>query len=137
MSLGREISMNQPKTTVLPVAKIIPSLLVRDLDVTLAFYERLGFAQSGAWPDEEGPAWAEVTWREASIQFHTDPPHGTPEKPILSGTLYLQTDDVADLAASLDSVVPFAWGPEVMDYGMLEFAVQDPNGYFLAFTQPA
>lgn len=32
---------------------------------------------------------------------------------------------------------PFALGPEVMDYGMREFAIQDPNGYYLAFTEPA
>lgn len=126
--------MVQSRTGEDQVAKIVPSLLVRDLNVTLAFYERLGFARGGAAP--EG-GWAEVTWREASIQFYTDPPHGTPGKPILSGTLYLQTDAVADLAASLDGVVPFAWGPEVMEYGMLEFAVQDPDGYFIAFTQPA
>jgi hypothetical protein len=31
----------------------------------------------------------------------------------------------------------FAWGPEVMEYGMREFGVRDPNGYFLAFTEPA
>jgi len=24
-----------------------------------------------------------------------------------------------------------------MDYGMREFAIQDPNGYYLAFTEPA
>jgi len=24
-----------------------------------------------------------------------------------------------------------------MEYGMREFGVQDPNGYFLAFTEPA
>lgn len=33
--------------------------------------------------------------------------------------------------------IDFAWGPEVMEYGMREFGVQDPNGYYLAFTEPA
>jgi hypothetical protein len=42
-----------------------------------------------------------------------------------------------DLAEELHGKVAFAWGPEVMDYGMREFAVQDPNGYYLAFTEPA
>jgi hypothetical protein len=28
------------------------------------------------------------------------------------------------------------WGPEKMPYGMLEFAVKDPNGYLLSFGQP-
>ena len=28
------------------------------------------------------------------------------------------------------------WGPEQMPYGMLEFAIKDPNGYMLSFGQP-
>jgi hypothetical protein len=28
------------------------------------------------------------------------------------------------------------WGPEEMDYGLIEFAVKDPNGYLLSFGQP-
>lgn len=128
--------MEESKSTEMPAAKLIPSLLVHDLDATIAFYVKLGFTQTSAVPADR-PVWAEVTWGAISIQFYTDPPHGTPEAPILSGTLYVKTTNVRDLATSLDGVVPFAWGPEVMDYGMLEFAVQDPDGYFLAFTQPA
>ena len=128
--------MSQEKATVVQGARIVPSLLVQDLELTLAFYEKLGFTQSGTDPGDR-PVWAEVTWSDVSIQFYTDPPHGTPVEPIMSGTLYVQTSNVPDLARSLDGVVSFAWGPEVMDYGMLEFAVQDPNGYFIAFTQPA
>lgn len=41
------------------------------------------------------------------------------------------------LASELRGIVDFAWGPEVMDYRMREFAVQDPNGYYLAFTELA
>lgn len=28
------------------------------------------------------------------------------------------------------------WGPEQMPYGMLEFAIEDLNGYMLSFGQP-
>jgi hypothetical protein len=31
---------------------------------------------------------------------------------------------------------PAEWGPEEMPYGMLEFAIKDPNGYLLSFGQP-
>jgi hypothetical protein len=41
------------------------------------------------------------------------------------------------LVDEFQGLYEFAWGPEVMDYGMREFALQDPNGYFLAFTEPA
>jgi hypothetical protein len=30
-----------------------------------------------------------------------------------------------------------AWGPEVREWGMVEMGLQDPNGYFLTFTEPA
>lgn len=70
------------------------------------------------------------------LQFHTEPPHGTPAEPVCSGTFYVYPDSVDALAEELAGVVEFAWGPELMEYGMREFAVQDPNGYYLAFAEP-
>jgi catechol 2,3-dioxygenase-like lactoylglutathione lyase family enzyme len=116
--------------------QLVPSLLVSDLWATFAFYETLGFTRSGAFP-EDAPVWGEVTRDGISIQFYTEPPHGTPSEPLCSGTFYVRTSDVLALAEELEAIVPFAWGPEVMDYGMREFAVRDPDGYFLAFTEPA
>ena len=71
------------------------------------------------------------------LQFHTEAPCGTPTAPICSGTFYFYPEDVGELADELRGKVEFAWGPEVMEYGMREFGVQDPNGYYLAFTEPA
>lgn len=70
------------------------------------------------------------------LQFYSEPPVGTPADPGMSGTLYLFPDDVAALAEELRGKMDFAWGPEVMDYGQLEFAVRDPDGYLLAFAEP-
>ena len=118
-------------------ARIVPSLLVRDLDETLAFYARLGFAPTGRHPEHGAATWAEVRRDGITLQFYTEPPHGTPATPVCSGTLYLHPASVESLAETLRDVVEFAWGPEVMDYGMREFAVRDPNGYLIAFTEPA
>jgi hypothetical protein len=41
------------------------------------------------------------------------------------------------LAEEFRGKIEFARGPEAMEYGMREFGVQDPNGYYLAFTEPA
>ena len=71
------------------------------------------------------------------LQFHTGPPSGFPPVPVCSGTFYFYPKDVDALADELRRGVEFAWGPQVMKYGMLEFGVQDPNGYYLAFTKPA
>jgi hypothetical protein len=46
---------------------------------------------------------------------------------------YIFPDNVSALAEELRNKLDFAWGPEVMEYGMGEFAVHDPNGYSLLF----
>lgn len=117
--------------------QLVPSLLVTDLEATVAFYERLGFVRTGSHPDEGDSTWGEVTRDGISLQFYVDPPHGTPSRPVCSGTFYVRVRGLSALAAELRGSVPFAWGPEVMEYGMREFAVRDPDGYLIAFTEPA
>jgi catechol 2,3-dioxygenase-like lactoylglutathione lyase family enzyme len=117
--------------------QLVPALLVRNMDETLAYYQKIGFALTGCYPNRAAPTWAEVKRDSVVFQFHTQPPTGTPREPICSGTFYIFPDSVSALAEELRGKVEFAWGPEVMDYGMREFAVQDPNGYFIAFTEPA
>ena len=117
--------------------RLVPALLVRDMGETLEFYRRLGFRRTGCHPAESSPTWAEVERDSVTLQFHTDPPSGTPPTPVCSGTFYLFPASVMELAEEFRGKVEFAWGPEVMDYGMREFGVQDPNGYYLAFTEPA
>jgi nicotinamidase-related amidase/uncharacterized glyoxalase superfamily protein PhnB len=115
-------------------SRVVPSLLVRDLDESLRFYEHIGFSVSGYYPDDGNPVWAEIRGRNVVMQLYTEPPRGTPDTPVFSGTLYVYPDDVNGLAAELADRVDFEWGPETMPYGMREFAVRDPNGYLLAFT---
>jgi catechol 2,3-dioxygenase-like lactoylglutathione lyase family enzyme len=117
--------------------RLVPALLARDLRETLAFYQQLGFTITGCQPEEASAIWAEVNRDGVTLQFHTEPPHGTPPTPVCSGTFYVFPESVSALADELRGKIEFAWGPEVMDYGMSEFAVQDPNGYFIAFTEPA
>ncbi|MGE0716565.1 MAG: VOC family protein [Alphaproteobacteria bacterium] len=114
----------------------VPSLRVRDTAATIAFYrDLLGFRVTGRHP-VEAPTWIELTHGPVTLQFFSDPPIGIAE-PEMAGTLYLHPDDVTALAARLEGLVPFEWGPEVMSYGMREFAVRDPDGYRIAFIEPA
>jgi len=117
--------------------RLVPAVLVRNMRDTLTFYRTLGFTLRGCYPSDAAPTWAEVARDGVVLQFHVDPPHGTPSEPICSGTFYIFPESVMTLASELQGKVPFAWGPEVMGYGMREFAVRDPNGYFIAFTEPA
>lgn len=125
-----------PMTTVAIGQRLVPALLVRDLQTTIAFYERLGFSLTGCHPKRESAVWAEMKRDRVCLQFHTEPVCGTPDQPVCSGTFYIYPESVERLAEELQGRVEFAWGPEVMDYGMREFGVEDPNGYFIAFTEP-
>ncbi len=103
---------------------------------TLAFYERLGFHVTGCDGTRASARWAEVSRDTQTLQFYVDPPQETPSEPRCSGTFYFHPTSVTALAADFRAQgVRFAWGSEVMDYGMHEFGVVDPNGYFLAFTE--
>ena len=117
--------------------RLVPSLLVREISEAVSFYEALGFTLTGVSPNRESPTWAEVQRDTIAFQFYTEPPVGMPKSPICSGTFYLYPDSVAELANVLKDKMEFEWGPEKMEYGMYEFGIRDPNGYILAFTEPA
>jgi catechol 2,3-dioxygenase-like lactoylglutathione lyase family enzyme len=120
--------------------RVVPSLMVSDLDVSLDFYvEKLGFIVTGRSPDVGEPVWAEVQRDGITLQFFSmqSAPDDFPDVPCLTGTLYFHPEDVLTLAAELRGRVLFEWGPEVMEYGQREFAVCDPDGYCLAFAEPA
>jgi hypothetical protein len=57
--------------------------------------------------------------------------------PAQSGLLYVFPESVDALANELRGKVPFLWGPEDTEFDVREFAVRDPNGYILAFAEPA
>lgn len=119
-------------------SRVVPSLLVTNMPESLSFYlDVLGFSQTGYYPIESNPEWTEVRRDEATLHLFTDAPHGTPDAPALSGVIYFHPESVEALADELRDKVPFEWGPEVTENGMREFGIRDPNGYLLAFTEPA
>lgn len=119
-------------------SRLVPALLTKDMAATLGFFERLGFRLTGCDTDRATATWAEVQRDDVVFQFHTEPPHGTPTEPVCSGTFYVSPARVSELAEEYQAAgIPFAWGPEVMEYGMNEFAIRDPNGYFIAFSEPS
>ena len=120
-------------------APMRPMLQARDLDETIRFYtEMLEFALEGTWgPEPDGPAtWCSLDYGPATLMFT----HGAlvdPGGPALTGSLYFYPEDVDALHASLVArgVQPLG-APADREYGMRDFAVEDPNGYLLQFGQP-
>jgi catechol 2,3-dioxygenase-like lactoylglutathione lyase family enzyme len=107
---------------------LTPMLQTADMDRAIDWYKSmLGFELRNRAED-----WCVLGRDGIELMFmmndHLGVPHAT-------ATQYIETDDVLGLWARLKGRVEPEWGPEEMDYGMLEFAIKDPDGYLLSFGQ--
>lgn len=108
---------------------LVPMLQANDMTRTREWYESiLGFRCVAA----DGDAWCCLARDDVEIMFmrndHLGPPQAT-------ATQYIRVDDVMAVWDSIKDRCSAEWGPEKMPYGMLEFAIKDPNGYLLSFGQ--
>jgi hypothetical protein len=110
---------------------LVPMLQTENIGRTGKWYEDLlGFRCVAAQDD----VWCRLERDDVALMFmrndHLGPPHAT-------ATQYIYVDDVAELWNLVGHRCTAEWGPEKMPYGMIEFAVRDPNGYLLSFGQAA
>jgi catechol 2,3-dioxygenase-like lactoylglutathione lyase family enzyme len=114
-------------------------LQANELDETIRFYvEMLDFTLDGTWgPTPDGPAtWCSLDYGPAGLMF-THGSGGDATGPALTGSLYFYPDDVDALHRSLvERGLKTLNAPSDREYGMRDFAVEDPNGYLLQFGQP-
>ncbi|HZV20919.1 MAG TPA: VOC family protein [Hyphomicrobiales bacterium] len=109
---------------------LVPMLQTKDMDRTIAWYQSvLGFAVADR--SNEGD-WCYLTRDGAAIMFANIAEWGQPQA---TATQYFYTDDVMGWWNAIKDRFTAEWGPEEMPYGMLEFAIKDPNGYLLSFGQ--
>jgi catechol 2,3-dioxygenase-like lactoylglutathione lyase family enzyme len=114
-------------------SRVTPRLPVADLRPAIEFYTNvLGFKLGLLWP-EVAPTFAILDRDGASIQFCLAEAPG--QESAERATLCFDVDDVGALHASLRDRVAVEWGPEVYWYGRREFAVRDPDGYLLIFSE--
>jgi uncharacterized glyoxalase superfamily protein PhnB len=116
------------KSTAAKLLALTPMLQVRDIARTVAWYETvLSFLCTGK---EDG--WCRLERDGVALMFmrnaHLGEPHAT-------ATQYIYVDDAMALWNAIKDSVTAEWGPEQMPYGMLEFAIKDPDGYLLSFGQ--
>lgn len=117
--------------------KVTPRLPVNDVTRTIGFYtETLGFRLELVWPDNQ-PTFAIVERDGLAVQFYVPEHHPDmmPGPPIGDSIVNFDVTDVRALHEVLKGRVPIEWGPEVYWYGRREFAVRDPNGYLIIFTE--
>jgi uncharacterized glyoxalase superfamily protein PhnB len=109
---------------------LTPMLQTSDMERTVAWYQQtLDFR----CVRRVGNEWCQLERDGVSLMFmqnaHVGAPHAT-------ATQYIHVDDVDAVWDSLKTRVPAEWGPQVMPYGMREFAIKDPDGYYLSFGEP-
>jgi uncharacterized glyoxalase superfamily protein PhnB len=110
---------------------LIPMLQTNDISCTRDWYEQvLGFRCVSV----QGDQWCRLERDDIAIMFMRNAHLGTPHA---TATQYIYVDDVHELWNTLKEKCTAEWGPEEMPYGLIEFAVKDPNGYLLSFGQPA
>jgi hypothetical protein len=108
---------------------LVPMLQCNDIEATKTWYQTvLGFGCVG----EMGGNWCRLERDGAAIMFMRNEHLGAPKA---TATQYIYTDDVMILWNSIKDRCTAEWGPELMPYGMLEFAIKDLNGYLLSFGQ--
>lgn len=92
----------------------------------------LGFKMDAAWP-QENPVWCVLDHGQVHLMLTSDAHEGPPK---FSGKLALYTDDVMEVLGRIQGRAKIVYGPEVYHYGMKEFAIEDPDGYMISFSQP-
>jgi catechol 2,3-dioxygenase-like lactoylglutathione lyase family enzyme len=113
--------------------KVMPRLPVTDLQTAITFYkDLLGFHVGSLWPEHE-PSFALLDRDDVCIQFSVVDP--SKDEAIGHGTLSFEVDDARAVHADLEGRATIEWGPEVYWYGRREFAIRDPSGYLIIFSE--
>lgn len=107
------------------------SILLRcvDLQSTRDFYQSLLGFDSAATPGNT----LTVSKHGARLVFTSQDLWAL--EPRLSGTIYITVADVNAYFAAIKDRVTVAWALQDMPYGSREFAIEDCNGYLIAFQQ--
>ena len=114
------------------------SAILKSSDVarTIEWYRRVGFEIRGVSPETGEPTWCEVSRDGIVLQFlGGETPW--PDPPTFTGTLYFRPVSVEAFYEEIKDHTAPAWGPEVREWGAREVGLQDPDGYYLTFTEPA
>jgi catechol 2,3-dioxygenase-like lactoylglutathione lyase family enzyme len=122
--------------------KLTPNLLVDDVERSLRFYvEVLGFSRGMTVPEAPPFVFGSVVSGSVEIFFNEkqtaakEYPAFAGKIPALTGTLFIEMDEVEALHEGLKSIVPIVMPFVTQWYGLKEFAIADPDGYVITFAE--
>lgn len=113
-----------------------PMLETNDIKATIEFYtETLGFTLRETFEHEGTTTWCDLVRDEVAIMFSLPNEHMNYGRILLSGSLYINAEDVEEVWNLLKDKCEVVYAPENFEYGMREFAIKDNNGYVLNFGE--
>ena len=112
---------------------VSPMIHVPDVGATAAWYQALGFEVVDTNEDEGEIDWVMLTWGDTVIMFNAGGrPTNADRREV---DLYVTTDDIDILHQRLRDRVDVVEAPHETFYGMREFTVRDPNGFWVTFGE--
>lgn len=113
---------------------VTPMLHVPDVAATADWYRGIGFEVLATAEDGLETTWAQMALGATQVMLNCG---GRPaEHDRRDVDLYVETDDVEALRRRLEGRVELVEDLHDAVYGMREFIVRDPNGFWITFGQP-
>lgn len=117
-----------------PVRAATPMIHVPDVRATSAWYETIGFTVLETFDDGgDGLSFAILSAGNTRLMLNQGGHPSTAERREVD--LYVDVDQVDQLFASLRERVQIVAELDDTDYGMREFIIRDPNGFWITFGQ--
>lgn len=113
---------------------VTPMLHVPDVRATAAWYATIGFTLLESYGDDgDGLSFAILSAGNTRLMLNQGGQPRVAERREVD--LYVETDHLDQLFAALHDRVHVVAGPDDTDYGMREFIIRDPNGFWITFGQ--
>lgn len=111
-----------------------PMIHVPNVRATAAWYESIGFALLETYDDGgEGLSFAILSAGDTRLMLNQGGHPSTAKRREVD--LYVDVDDVDRLSAALTDRAAVIEEPHDTHYGMREFIIRDPNGFWITFGQ--
>ena len=111
-----------------------PMIHVPDVRATAAWYETIGFTLLASYGDGgQGLSFAILSAGNTRLMLNQGGRPSAAERREVD--LYVDAEDVDQLLASLRARVQVVEEMRDTDYGMREFIIRDPNGFWITFGQ--
>jgi catechol 2,3-dioxygenase-like lactoylglutathione lyase family enzyme len=118
------------------MARIVPMLHVPDVKASASWYQSIGFELRSTHEEPGCPMdWALLSFGSSEVMLSLGgrPPPSSPRR---DADLYVHVDDLEKRFREIEGKAELVEPIHDTEYGMREFIIKDPNGFWLTFGEP-